>query len=64
MRWDLEMNLTQEKAESKGERLELLIKSKPNQHLELSMTRDRDSKFSMVLKPVEAWIFVTGKSCN
>lgn len=61
MRWDLEMNLTQEKAESKGERLELLIKSKLNQHLELSMTRD--SKFSMVFKPVEAWIFVTGKSC-
>lgn len=62
MRWDLEMNLTQEKAEFEGERLELQIKSKPNQHLEFSMTRD--SKFSMVLKPVEAWIFVTGQSCN
>lgn len=44
------MNLAQEKAESKEERLELQIKSKPNKHLELPVARE--GKFSIVLKPV------------
>lgn len=37
------MNLAQEKVESKGERLELQIKSTPSQHLESSVTRDSNS---------------------
>lgn len=58
MRWNLEMNLTQEKAESGRERLELQIKSKLNQHPEFSTTKD--SKFPIVLKPVQGQISVTG----
>lgn len=54
------MNPTKEKVESREERFEYQIKSKPNQPLEFSMTRD--NKISIVLKPVQARTFVTDES--
>lgn len=47
------MKVAQEKAETKGERLELQIKVKPNQHLAFSMIRDSNSRLGLSqFKPI------------